>query len=99
MDCLTTVIGVLYFGTVELNPIIAGLIKTNITAFVVVKLSVTLLVGVLFLAAQKTLLQAPNKDTKSYHIADAMLRGAFVGITVFLLIVVINNILVILQTV
>ncbi len=92
MDCITTVIGILYFETVELNPIIAGLISTNITAFVVVKLLVTLLVGILFLAAQKTLLRAPNKNTKSYHIAENMLKGAFVGITVFLLIVVINNI-------
>jgi hypothetical protein len=29
MDCFTTVIGILYFGAVELNPFIAGVISTN----------------------------------------------------------------------
>jgi len=36
IDCLTTVVGVLYFRAkkVELNPIIAGIVNTSLPAFV-----------------------------------------------------------------
>jgi len=33
IDCLTTVIGVLYFGAAELNPLMTGIVSTNIAAF------------------------------------------------------------------
>lgn len=54
MDCLTTVIGTVYFGTQELNPIVASLVNTNLTAFVFVKLTITLIVGLVFIWAEKS---------------------------------------------
>ena len=98
MDCLTTVIGTLYFGTQELNPIIAGLVNTNLPAFVVVKLAVTISVGVVFVLAEKALLSNTNVHDKSFKAAHATLRIASIGIVVFLLLVVINNIIVLLST-
>ena len=48
LDWLTTIVGVLYFGAVEINPLFSGLTKTNLLAFSSIKLSVTVLVGFLF---------------------------------------------------
>lgn len=98
MDCLTTVIGTVYFGTQELNPIIAGLVNTNLPAFVAVKLAVTISVGVVFVLAERALLSNSNVNDKSFKVAYVTLRVASAGIVVFLLLVVINNIMVLLST-
>jgi hypothetical protein len=99
LDCLTTVIGTLYFGTVELNPLIAGLVNTNIAAFVFVKLSVTVFVGLVFLLANKTLLKTSNQDSYAFKAANKVLKIAYFGIVFFLVIVVTNNIMVLLKIV
>jgi membrane protein DedA with SNARE-associated domain len=98
LDCLTTVIGTVYFGTQELNPIIAGLVNTNLPAFVAVKLAVTISVGVVFVLAEKALLSNSNVHDKSFKAAYVTLRVAYIGVVLFLLLVVINNIMVLLST-
>ncbi|MCW3995227.1 MAG: DUF5658 family protein [Candidatus Bathyarchaeota archaeon] len=97
MDCLTTVIGTVYFGTVELNPLIAGLINTNLTAFVVLKLTITVAVGYVFVLAERTLMKSLNKSSRSFKLTQNFLKVAFSGLTLFLLVVVINNIFVIIK--
>ncbi len=94
MDCLTTVIGSLYFGTRELNPILAGLVSSNLPAFVVLKLTVTVFVGLTFILAQKVLMKSADKNSASFKTASRMLRAAYFGIVMFLAIVVVNNLLV-----
>ncbi len=98
MDCLTTVIGTLYFGTQELNPLIANLVNTNLFAFVVVKLVVTVSVGLIFVFAEKALMSGGNRADKSFRIAHNTLIAAYVGIIAFLVLVVLNNVLVLLRT-
>jgi hypothetical protein len=99
MDCLTTVIGTLYFGTQELNPLIADLVYSNLPAFVVLKMAVSFSVGAVFVLAEKTLRGGNGKnDEKSFRFAHNMLRAAYIGITVFLAMVVTNNIFVLLRT-
>ncbi len=56
LDCLTTVVGSLYFGARELNPLIVGLVNSNLPAFVVIKLVVTVCMGAIFVFAEKNLL-------------------------------------------
>ena len=94
MDCLTTVIGTLYYGIRELNPILSGLVSSNLPAFVVVKLSVTISVGVIFILAQKTLMKTSNKKSLSFKIAFQILKLAYVTVILFFSIVVANNLLV-----
>jgi len=94
MDCLTTIIGTLYYGTRELNPILAGLVNSNIPAFVALKLTVTISVGLIFILAQKTLMKTPNKNSESFKIALRILKVAYFSIILFLAIVVANNLLV-----
>ena len=97
MDCLTTVIGVLYFGTVELNPLIAGLVNSNIGIFVVIKLSVTVMAAIVFILAERMLSKLPDHTSKSFLNTQKVLKIAYIGIVLFLVIVVANNILVILR--
>lgn len=97
MDCLTTVIGVAYFGTRELNPVLSGLVSSDLSGFVVLKLSVTVAVGLIFILAQKTLMKTSDHNSTSFKIAMRTLKLAYFSIVLFLAIVVANNILVLLR--
>jgi hypothetical protein len=89
MDCITTVIGILYFGAVELNPFIAGVVSTNLPAFVILKLTTTVFVCLIFIQAEKILMKTQN--TKAFSGTQAILEVGYVGVIVFLAVVVTNN--------
>jgi hypothetical protein len=58
LDWLTTVLGILYFGAVEINPLFAGIIDSTILVYSGIKLSTAILIGFLFYkgyAIEKTL--------------------------------------------
>jgi hypothetical protein len=97
MDCLTTVIGTAYYGTQELNPLIADLVHSNLPAFVVLKLAITVSVGIIFVLAERALKSTENANDRSFKVAYTTLRVASVGIVVFLSVVVLNNIIVLLR--
>jgi len=97
MDCLTTVIGTLFFGAQEFNPVIAGLVSSNLGGFVALKLSMTVAIGVIFILAQKTLMRAHDQKSASFNFAVRMLKTAYFAIVLFFAIVVANNVLVILH--
>ena len=94
IDCITTVIGVLYSGAVELNPFLAGIVTTNIGAFLVVKLAATMTVAVSFVLANRSLMKAQNKSTKSFVYSSRLLKISSVGLVIFLTVVVMNNLLI-----
>ena len=60
IDCLTTVVGVLYSGATELNPFMAGIVSTNIGAFLAVKIAATLLIAFTYFLANRTLTENPE---------------------------------------
>jgi hypothetical protein len=95
MDCLTTVVGTLFFGSHELNPFIAGLVNSNMPAFVIIKLAFTVSVAAIFVFAEKSLFDGEDKDNRAFRIAHDTLRASYVAIVMFLVLVVVNNILVI----
>ena len=99
IDWLTTVIGIAYFGAIEANPFMAQLTSTNLLLFTIVKLSTTIIVGLIFYKAEKTLLSTENKKSKAFKITNIGLRITYVGATLALLIAVINNILVVTQAI
>jgi hypothetical protein len=94
MDCLTTIIGILYFGAVEGNPFIADIARTSLPAFTAIKLSTTMFAGLLFCIAEKILLRTQDKNSRSFRCARIILGGAYIAATVFLLIAVLNNLIV-----
>ena len=92
LDWLTTIIGITYFGAVEANPFIAGLARTNLYAFTFMKLGTAFFVGFLFYQAEKNLCRAQDKNSRGFTWTRHVLRGAYVGSIVFLLIAVLNNV-------
>ena len=96
IDCLTTVIGVLYSGATELNPFMAGIVNTNIVAFLVVKIVATIFIAFTYLLANRTLTKTQNKSSKSFKYSYQFLKIAYVGIMVFMVMVVANNLLILL---
>jgi hypothetical protein len=97
IDCLTTVIGVVYFGAAELNPFLTGIVNTNIWAFLVLKLSATFLIGLTYVMANRLLNSTVNKDTKAFQYSSKLLKVAYAGLTVFLIVVVANNLFILLS--
>jgi hypothetical protein len=94
MDCLTAVIGIGYYGAAEYNPLLAGVISSSMPAFVAIKLAATVLVCVIFIQAEKILMQAQDKSSKGFSRTQKLLKLANAGVIAFLFIVVANNILV-----
>ena len=96
IDCLTTVIGVLYFGAAELNPFLTGIVSTSIVAFLALKISATFLIGFTYILAKRTLNKTPNKESRSFKYSNKLMKAAYAGLLVFLIIVVINNLTILL---
>ncbi len=95
LDCLTTVVGSLFFGAEELNPIVAELVSSNLPAFVAIKLAVTVCVGAVFVFAERNLLANADRNIFAFKIAHNTLRASYIGIILFLVFVVVNNVVVI----
>ncbi len=93
-DCLTTAIGILYFGAVELNPFLTGIVSTNLPAFIILKITATICISLAFIHAEKTLMRDTYKTSKSFNFTYKLLKTATAGTIIFLTIVVANNVLV-----
>ena len=91
LDCVTTVIGTMRYGAVELNPIMSGLMSANMGAFVVLKLATTFSVCLIFVQADRILMKTGDKTTRSFAWANRILKVAISGVIVFLCLVVANN--------
>jgi len=97
MDCLTTVVGAVLFGAKELNPVLVGLVSSNLPGFIALKLTVTVAVGLIFLLAKTILMRASDHTSSSFKNALKTLKLSYFVILLFLAIVVVNNILVLLR--
>jgi hypothetical protein len=97
IDCLTTVIGVLYFGASEMNPLMANIVSTNIFAFLALKISATFLIGFTYILAKRSLSRTLNKESKSFKYSNRLMKVAYSGLMVFLFIVILNNLIVLLS--
>jgi hypothetical protein len=95
IDCITTVVGVLYFGAVELNPFLVGIVS-NIPLFMVLKLSATVCIGGTYVLANKILNSASNKTSKGFRCSSYLMKTAYAGLVIFLITVVLNNLTVLL---
>ena len=96
LDCITTVIGVVYSGAKELNPFMAGIVDSNIGDFLVVKISATIIIAACYVVANRSLMLSPNKTTKSFKYSNKLLKIGYIGIIGFLCITVANNLIVLL---
>jgi hypothetical protein len=94
LDWLTTIIGIFYVGAAEANPFLMEIAGTNLLTFTVIKLFTTVLVGFLFYKAEKNLMHAQNRTTKTFRYMQLLIRGAYIAATTFLLVAVLNNLFV-----
>jgi hypothetical protein len=99
MDWLTTMIGIVYFGAVEVNPFFADIVRTNLVAFTAIKLTTTIFVGLLYYVGDRMLMRLKDKESKSFLFARVTLRVGYVVITAVLLSAILNNIIVIGKTI
>jgi hypothetical protein len=97
MDWLTTIIGIVYFEAIEGNPFLADITMTSLPVFTAIKLSTTIIVGLMFYKAEKMLLRTPDKNTRSFQCTRIILRSAYIIATTLLLAAVLNNLLVVVK--
>jgi len=95
IDCITTVIGTLYYGAVECNPIMAAIVD-NVPLFMTIKLAATLCIAGTYILANKILNSTEDKTTKGFRYGSIAMKAAYGGLVVFLAVVVINNFMVLL---
>ncbi len=91
IDCITTVIGIPYFGAIELNPLISGIVNTNLPAFVALKLITTGFVCLIFVNTEKILMKTKDKTTRTFSLTYKLLKVSYAGVILFLAVVVTNN--------
>lgn len=95
IDCVTTVVGTVYFGASEMNPILAGVVS-NVPLFMVLKLSATFCIAGTYSLSAKILNSAQDKTTKGFRVGSAAVRVIYMGLVAFLVLVVVNNFIVLL---
>jgi hypothetical protein len=99
MDWLTTIIGIFYFGAVEVNPLFAELTRTNLVAFTAIKLMTTIFVGLFYYLGERMLVRLKDRKSRSFLCARIILRGGYVVVTAILLSAILNNIIIIGKTI
>ena len=95
LDWLTTIVGIVYFGAVEVNPLFANMTRTNLAAFTAIKLDATIFMGVLCYLGEKMLQRLRDKNSKSYVLSRIILRGGYLVTITVLLVTVLNNLIVV----
>ena len=95
-DCLTTVLGVSFSGASELNPVMAGVVNTNIGAFVAIKIAATITIALTYVLASKMLTHSPTQTSKLFKFSNVILKVGYGGIIAFFCVVVMNNLAILL---
>jgi Domain of unknown function (DUF5658) len=96
IDAITTVIGTMYFGATELNPLMTGIVNTNIVGFLTLKLLASFCIGATYVLVKRILNNTADKTSKSFKYGNNLVKIAYTGLIVFLIIVVTNNLIVLL---
>jgi hypothetical protein len=96
IDCITTIIGVSYSGASELNPVLAGIVSTNIGGFLILKIAATAIIAFTYLFANRIIMKTENKATRSFKFSYRCIKVSYVGILAFMVIVVANNLIILL---
>jgi len=96
IDAITTVVGTLYFGAIELNPLLTSLVSTNITGFLILKLIASICIGSTYVLVRRMMNMAEDKSSRSFKFGNIFMKISYASVIVFLVIVVVNNLIVLL---
>jgi hypothetical protein len=97
IDCVTTVIGVFYFGDKELNPLMASIVGSGIGAFLLVKIGATIFIALTYILARQVLMRMPDKNGRTFRYSFKFLTVAYAGLLCYLFLAVANNLLVLIR--
>jgi hypothetical protein len=95
IDCITTVLGTVYYGAKEINPFMVGIVS-NLGAFVFIKIFATIFVAFTYIISRHILLRMPKEAGKSSARSLKWLKVVYLGLIAFLALVVINNLIILL---
>ena len=95
IDWLTTIIGIVYFGTAEFNPLFADIARTNLIVFTAIKLTATIFVGLSCYLGERILQRLKDKNSKSFPRSRIIFIGGYVIAATVLLVTILNNLLVV----
>ena len=93
IDCITTVVGIVWFGATEGNPLFAAVTETNLFAFSGIKVVAVVFIGVLFYKAGS----AGKIEGSGFQVGSRFLQVAYSLSLLTMLTVVTNNVLVVAQ--
>jgi hypothetical protein len=93
IDCVTTVVGIAWFGATEGNPLFAAITQTNLVAFSGIKLAAAVFIGVLFYKTGN----GGKIEGSSFQVGSRFLQVAYSLSLLTMLTVVTNNVLVVTQ--
>lgn len=96
MDCLTTIVGIQSSSAVELNPLMASLVNTNVPAFFAVKMATTVFIGFTFIGTNILLNISFDRRSRYFTIFDRALKIACLSLIAFITVVVVNNLVILL---
>jgi Domain of unknown function (DUF5658) len=91
LDWLTTVVGLLFSGGTELNPVLSGLTKSSMLVFSGAKLTGVALAGFAAYKATDITINAKN----DWHLTKKFVNGGISIIVFSLIVVVANNMIVV----
>jgi hypothetical protein len=89
LDWLTTVIGVLFFGGTEINPLLSGLTRSSMVLFSAAKIAAVVLGGILFYKA--IAISKLTQTTEGWNFTGRFLDGGCMLTLLILVGTVANN--------
>jgi hypothetical protein len=95
LDCATTVVGTLYYGASEMNPMLSSVVG-NVPLFMALKLTATVFIAGTYILSAKILHTMKDKTARSYRFGSVAIKVIYMALVAFLVVVVANNVLVIL---
>jgi hypothetical protein len=95
IDCATTLVGTMYYGAIESNPIMATVVG-NVPLFIALKLAATFCIAGTYISAKRILNSTEDKNSKGFLIGSKVIEVAYAGLVVFLMAIVVNNLIVML---
>jgi hypothetical protein len=98
LDCFITVVGTVFFGANELNPLMSELVKNNLALFVSSKLTVTTFASLIFVQTDRVIIKSRSKTGEGLEYAGTVLKILLFSLVFVLAILLVNNLVVIIQS-
>ena len=97
LDCVTTIVGVVFSGDKEMNPAMAFIVNSNVGAFLAVKVAATVFIAFTYVLARKVLMDMPDKNNRTFSYSMRGLTFVYLGLVGVLGFAIANNLLILIH--